>query len=154
MTYPYEPLYIEYLVYFNRDRNYFECHEAMEQAWLKYNRMSFYKGLLQVAVGFYHFRRGNARGSHMMFDSAATQLTHYPAVFEGIDLHQLLQQSSRFSTLLKQKPVASIAYEDVTIHIQDVSLYEAYQQQCVSLPVAPMSKQEAAGHIGALRQRD
>ncbi|WP_313639078.1 DUF309 domain-containing protein, partial [Paenibacillus sp.] len=34
----YEPLYLEYLVYFNRDRDYFECHEVLEELWLAQKR--------------------------------------------------------------------------------------------------------------------
>ena len=34
----YEPLYVAYLVYFNRDRDYFECHEVLEELWLERER--------------------------------------------------------------------------------------------------------------------
>ena len=34
----YEPLYVAYLVYFNRDQDYFECHEVLEELWLPASR--------------------------------------------------------------------------------------------------------------------
>ncbi|GJM74097.1 hypothetical protein HMSSN036_63130 [Paenibacillus macerans] len=58
----YEPLYVAYLVYFNRDRDYFECHEVLEELWLERDHDPLYKGLLQVAVGLFHARSGNVSG--------------------------------------------------------------------------------------------
>lgn len=44
----YEPLYIDYLIYFNRDQDYFECHEVLEELWLECDRDPLYKGLRRL----------------------------------------------------------------------------------------------------------
>ena len=54
--------YIEYLVHFHGDRDYFECHEILEEYWKKIdngNKESIWVGLIQLAVANYHHRRKN-----------------------------------------------------------------------------------------------
>lgn len=117
----YDPLYIAYLIYFNRDRDYFECHEVLEELWLAKGRESLYKGLLQVAVGLFHFRRGNIKGSCKMLASAADKLLGYPDDSLGIRLDQLREESR----LLADKLAVSTAppeYYDLTIEIIDPEL--------------------------------
>lgn len=49
---------------FNK-RQFFECHETLEEAWIEETDplRYLYQGILQVGVGFYHLRRGNFRGA-------------------------------------------------------------------------------------------
>ncbi|WP_205628902.1 DUF309 domain-containing protein, partial [Acinetobacter baumannii] len=45
---------IDYLVYFHADRDFFECHEVLEDYWKslpKEERSLFWVGLIQIAVG-------------------------------------------------------------------------------------------------------
>ena len=69
-----EPLYLAFLVYFNRDRDYFECHEVMEELWLAQESDPLYKGLLQIAVGLFHFRYGNVIGRITSYNVCYTKL--------------------------------------------------------------------------------
>lgn len=57
--------YIKFLCHFHGDRDYFECHEVLEEHWKQSGkgRNSIWVGLIQVAVSFYHYRRGNIRGA-------------------------------------------------------------------------------------------
>ena len=71
MVYP--EAYIEFLMYFHGNRDYFECHEVLEEYWKEVdpgNRSSHWVGLIQVAVGFYHYRRGNLAGALRTFHKA------------------------------------------------------------------------------------
>ncbi|WP_153122718.1 DUF309 domain-containing protein [Peribacillus tepidiphilus] len=64
MSYPKE--YISFLVHFHGDRDYFECHEILEEYWKKVdpkNRESVWVALILLAVSSYHYRRNNLSGA-------------------------------------------------------------------------------------------
>jgi len=63
-VYPKE--YIDYLIHFHGDRDYFECHEVLEEYWKKIdpqNKQSIWVGFILLAVSNYHHRRGNFAGA-------------------------------------------------------------------------------------------
>ncbi|QSF46825.1 DUF309 domain-containing protein [Paenibacillus tianjinensis] len=115
----YEPLYLAYLVYFNRDRDYFECHEVLEELWLAQERNPLYKALLQVAVGLYHFRNNNVRGAAIMMDRAHEVLGTYPGDSLGIDLTNLVREVRAYAEQLKAYEAQPFLYYDLTIDILD-----------------------------------
>ncbi|WP_260405419.1 DUF309 domain-containing protein, partial [Paenibacillus sp. 598K] len=59
--------YIQYLIEFHVTRDYFECHELLEEYWKEQpGDDPFYDtwvGLIQIAVSQYHHRRSNHRGA-------------------------------------------------------------------------------------------
>lgn len=120
----YEPLYLAYLIYFNRDRDYFECHEVLEELWLEKQRDPLYKALLQVAVGLYHFRNTNVRGGLIMLRQSHEVLSGYPAVSLGIDLAKLVQDVGEYATRLETYSEQPFSYYDLTIRIVDPALEE------------------------------
>ncbi|UQZ36089.1 DUF309 domain-containing protein [Paenibacillus sp. PK3_47] len=121
----YEPLYLAYLVYFNRDRDYFECHEVLEELWLEKERDPLYKALLQVAVGLYHFRNGNIRGGRIMLHRSHEVLQKYPAVTLGIELARLVEETGEYARKLDNYNEQPFPYYDLTIEIADPGLQEA-----------------------------
>jgi predicted metal-dependent hydrolase len=120
----YEELYISYLIYFNRDQDYFECHEVLEELWLHKNRDPLYKGLLQVAVGLYHFRNHNIIGGLKMMHSAANQLEQYPAILLGIELGVLVSQVRHYAKQLERFKENPFPYYDLSIIIVDPTLQQ------------------------------
>lgn len=68
--------YLDFLYHFHGDRDYFECHEVLEDHWKDsgMERDSIWVGLIQVAVTFYHYRRGNLKGALKMIDKALFHL--------------------------------------------------------------------------------
>ncbi|WP_055108677.1 DUF309 domain-containing protein [Paenibacillus ihumii] len=120
----YDRLYVAFLVYFNRDRDYFECHEVMEELWLKLDKDPLHKGLLQVAVGLYHFRNGNVTGGRKMMESAAQRLAPYPPDSLGIDLGKLLRETEAYAAALANYDESPFPYYDLTIDILDSHLSE------------------------------
>lgn len=137
----YDRLYLAYLTYFNRDHDYFECHEVMEELWLKQERDPVLKGLLQVAVGLFHYRNGNIRGGLMMLQSAREKLQKAsPEITAGlgIDLIRLLSDVQRYIAQLERlgsRLEAQAAYEDMTIHISDERLQHELDAIASSLQV-------------------
>ena len=76
---------------FNQQQ-FFEAHEALEAAWKeeKGPMRNLYRGILQVAVGYYHIRRGNITGARKMFKRCRPWLTLFPARCQGVDLARLI----------------------------------------------------------------
>lgn len=56
----------EYITYFHVHRDYFECHEIMEDAWKQKSRFTKQDpevALIMLATAMYHLRRHNKRGA-------------------------------------------------------------------------------------------
>ncbi|WP_343221975.1 DUF309 domain-containing protein [Paenibacillus tritici] len=137
----YEPLYLAYLIYFNRDRDYFECHEVLEELWLEKQRDPLYKALLQVAVGLYHFRNNNVRGGLILLKQSHEVLGRYPAVTLGIDLAKLVQEVGEYAARLEAFEEQPFAYYDLTIRMVDPVLEEEVRVAAQSIqPVLPQRR--------------
>jgi predicted metal-dependent hydrolase len=76
---------------FNRGE-YFECHEVLEAAWLEAcgADKTFLQGLIQVAVSFYHLRRGNFPGSSRLLHAGVEKLSQSGSPAEIENLEELL----------------------------------------------------------------
>ncbi|QHW34245.1 DUF309 domain-containing protein [Paenibacillus rhizovicinus] len=88
-AYPYDEKFVHFVVLFNVDEDYFECHEVMEELWLEEGRSTLYQGLLQAAVGLHHWRNDNFTGAVKLFSQAENKLTAYPDDTMGLDLSRL-----------------------------------------------------------------
>lgn len=134
----YDRLYIEYLYYFNVARDYFECHEVLEELWMQEGRNPLYQGLLQVAVGLYHFRNGNVNGAVKLFTNALEKLGPFESDGPGIDMEALLADSRNYLAKLRRYAEAPFDYYDLDIRIVDPSLMEKVE----SLKRNPPLKEE------------
>lgn len=105
----YDEKFVHFVVLFNVDRDYFECHEVMEELWLEEGRNTLYQGLLQAAVGLHHWRNDNYSGAVKLFDQAQNKLIQYPEVIMGLDLGQLRADIQRSVEPLRQWVEASRA---------------------------------------------
>lgn len=118
---------IEYMVYFHAQRDYFECHEVMEEFWKAEpespNRQAWL-GLIQLAVGLYHHRRSNLRGAIKMLTSAVGHLQEARLEKLGLEKEKLLRLLQLRLQQLHDQPEAS--YGDINIPIADPQLL----QQC------------------------
>lgn len=117
----YDPRYLRFLDLFNRDRDYYECHDVMEDLWLEEGRKPLLQGLLQVAVGLYHLENGNRPGAVKLLTAALEKLACYPDTALGIDLERLRQDAGRCCQQLKQG-AASPGCCSIAIHIVDERL--------------------------------
>lgn len=81
---------------FNRGE-FFECHEYLEEAWMREpRRVRFlYQGILQVGVGFYHLKNGNWRGATGVLRNGIARLEEFEPETLGIDVAKLVRQSRR-----------------------------------------------------------
>ncbi|WP_223069634.1 DUF309 domain-containing protein [Paenibacillus caui] len=151
----FDPLLVAFLIYFNRDRDYFECHEAMEELWLSKGSEPLYKGLLQVAVGLFHFRAGNVVGSLKMLRSAADKLAPYPSDSLGIDFERLKREVIQYVKQLEQHCEEPFPYYDLSIHIVDPRLAEAVEEASALIkPNVPLQLRRQRGPKHELRGRN
>jgi predicted metal-dependent hydrolase len=79
------------------DREFFDCHETLEELWraephpIRY----LYQGILHVAVGYYHQRRGNHHGAITKLGSGLRLLEFYAPLCQGVEVAKLLQTAGR-----------------------------------------------------------
>lgn len=86
---------IDYLVYFHAERDYFECHEILEEYWKsldKSENRDVWVGLIQIAVALYHQRRKNVAGAKKMIAAARKNLSEKELDRLGFDGKALLQR--------------------------------------------------------------
>lgn len=131
---PYDRLYVEFVYYFNIARDYFECHEVMEELWLEEGRAPLYQGLLQVAVGLYHYRNGNVSGAIKLLTAAIEKLEPRQADGPGIDLPLLVRDSRAYLHRLERLEEEPFAFYDLNIRITDSRLNELVEELRVNPP--------------------
>ncbi|MDP5274561.1 DUF309 domain-containing protein [Chengkuizengella axinellae] len=122
----YDSLYVEYVYYFNIDRDYFECHEVLEELWLNEGRSPIYQGLLQVAVALHHFSNNNITGGVKLFTLALEKLEANRNLADdlGIDLDKLIYDSTVYLNKLKRYKDHPFPFYDLDIRIIDAVLAE------------------------------
>ncbi|UZJ80776.1 DUF309 domain-containing protein [Fictibacillus sp. KU28468] len=121
----YPEAYIEYLAYFHGSRDFFECHEVLEEHWKSEGQQNgVWVGLIQVAVSLYHQRRGNDIGALRMMKSAIGKLSAHKKDLTrlGLDGTALLERLMiRLDEIECRKP-----FTDLNLPVAD----EALMDQC------------------------
>jgi uncharacterized protein len=115
---------IKYLYHFHVDRDYFECHEILEEYWKEetnQQKNSIWVGLILLAVANYHHRRNNFTGATRTLEKAL-------AIFrcEKGNIAKLGFDVKEFFNLLQNH----------LISIKNNNLYQSY-----SLPIILNNKQ-------------
>lgn len=143
----YPQAYIDYLVYFHAERDYFECHEVMEEYWKAHPDDPLsrtYVGLIQIAVGLYHQRRGNTTGAVKMLRSSMLQLQDDQLTQLGVDAAELRRRIALRLEALRQ---AAVAYADLDIPLQDEALLERCKQECLERGLGWGHTRDHADHL-------
>ncbi|TFE30889.1 DUF309 domain-containing protein [Cohnella luojiensis] len=119
--------YLAYLSHFNRDRDYFQCHEVMEELWLEEGRNPLLQGLLQAAVGLHHWDNGNPSGASKLMRAALDKLDGYADAVVGLDLRQLqLDLKASLNTLFGKD--ASFQAFKLQIHDETLQIAEKWEE--------------------------
>lgn len=92
----FHPYFVKFIVYFNKNQDFFECHEVLEEYWNTFpNRTKEHPltSYILLATGLYHWRRGNMIGALRTLMKAKKKMT---TLFEasseytiGIDFPEL-----------------------------------------------------------------
>jgi predicted metal-dependent hydrolase len=89
---------------FNREL-FWEQHETLEHIWVKEPDpiRYLYQGILQVGVGFYHWRRGNWRGAVAKLRQGLEKLEPYRPSCMSIDVERLCIETAPLLAELQKR---------------------------------------------------
>src|SRR4051812_18459375 len=82
----YDPRYLAGILFFN-EQAFFEAHEVWEDLWAESHgaERRFYQGLIQAAVGLFHFSTGNLGGALKLYRSSRDYMEPCGSPFLGLD---------------------------------------------------------------------
>ena len=90
------PLFVNFIVYFNENQDFFECHEVLEEYWKSLPNITKnhpLTGYILLSTGMYHWRRGNTIGALRTLKKAIERMTKsseaYPEFSDGINFDEL-----------------------------------------------------------------
>ena len=71
---------------------FFEQHETLELLWRRTRApvRDLYHGILQIGVGFHHWRRGNFHGAAVLLEEGIRRLEPFPPSCQGVDVAALV----------------------------------------------------------------
>lgn len=123
--------YIQFLSHFHGDRDYFECHEILEEYWKATdagNKKSIWVGFILLAVSNYHYRRKNFPGAIRTLEKAYSIFSHEHSHLTklGIDHEALIKVLSTRENRLKQ----NAPYTSFNLPISDPVLISLCQEEC------------------------
>ncbi len=83
----YDPRYLAGVLFFNA-RDFFEAHEVWEDLWAESHGddRRFVQGLIQAAVGLFHFSSGNLGGAGKLYRSSREYMAPVGSPFWGLDV--------------------------------------------------------------------
>lgn len=145
------PLYIDFCTYFNGNQDYFECHEVLEEYWKEIapgEKDHVLVGLVQLATGLYHWRRGNFTGSARILTKSLHNLQqNRDSVFLQPINNRLLEEqlTDAIEAIKLQK-----TFQPFQLTLLDAALEKAVATQIAKLPLAD---QEFLLHKHMLRDR-
>ncbi len=117
--------FIEYLIYFHTFRDYFECHEVLEEHWKDQGQQNqVWVGFIQLAVAMYHHRRENQAGAKKQLTQAISILKA-----EKEQVNQLGIDAEALLVILKVKLdqiIANLPYTAIQIPLKD----QVLEQEC------------------------
>lgn len=132
----FHPLFVDFCAYFNARKDYFECHEVLEEYWKDVapaERLHPLVGYVQLATGMYHYRRGNVVGAARILAKANNNLqanSDSPFV-EHVDLVQLLKDLALTRTRIK----ANEPFHSFTIQLTSDALQQLVDTKAARLPI-------------------
>jgi len=88
------------------DKEYFECHEVLEDIWfdVRDNSRDLYQGLLHASVALYHLtKKNNLKGTLIQLKKAEEKLGRLEGKVKEIDLTKLLGQLKRIAEKIQKK---------------------------------------------------
>jgi len=146
------PLYpqpfLEYLVQFHAERDYFECHEILEEFWKKAppsERRPVWVALIQIAVALYHHRRNNLAGARKLLANAIRLAEEHFTEWKELGL-----DGTRLMALLKQRLQeinSGAPYSSLDLPIADPALKQIYAQTCAARNLPLQRPSDLSNHF-------
>lgn len=116
-------LFIDYCAYFNGNEDFFECHEVLEEYWKTIapgDKNHPLVGLIQLATGLYHWRRGNKIGANRILQKALKNFKfNTGSVFYNVFDYESLLTQTKLAIQRTQAGNAFLAFKlPITSEIQ------------------------------------
>lgn len=85
-------------------QEFYACHDTLEALWMEANEphRSFYQGILQIAVAFYHHGNQNLRGAIALLGEGISRLSRYQPEYAGIEVAKLVMECQDILKTLQQ----------------------------------------------------
>ncbi|WHX99153.1 DUF309 domain-containing protein [Neobacillus sp. DY30] len=129
----YPEQYIEFLIHFNGDRDYFECHEILEEYWKEEaddrSKDSIWVGFILLAVSRYHHRRRNFNGAKRTLEKAIKIFSLHDSwepIHLGLDGDIFFPMLSKLLAQAEKEE----SYQSITLPISDQALLQACIKAC------------------------
>jgi predicted metal-dependent hydrolase len=108
------PELLEGIEQFNKGE-FFEQHETLELLWrdTRTPDRGLYHGILQIGVGFHHWRNGNFHGASVLLDEGIERLRPFAPSCQTVDVASLVGEASAARARLTQLGEASMRTVDV-----------------------------------------
>jgi predicted metal-dependent hydrolase len=92
---PPPPELLEGIAQFNSGE-FFEQHETLELLWrdTRTPDRGLYHGILQIGVGFHHWRQGNYHGATVLLDEGIERLRPFAPACQTVDVERLIGDTS------------------------------------------------------------
>ncbi len=94
-----DPRFKKGLELFER-KEYFECHEVIEELWLETpaedSYRDLYKGVIQAAAAIYQKDRGILSGAKGLFRTSVTYLEKYRPAALGLDVDEFVLRLKKY----------------------------------------------------------
>jgi hypothetical protein len=113
----YDARYLAGVLFFNAG-DFFEAHEVWEDLWAESHGddRRFVQGLIQAAVGLFHFSSGNLGGAAKLYRSSGEYMTPVGSPFWGLDVTGFWRQMEAcFRPLLGPQPPERSARPDPSL---------------------------------------
>ena len=75
---------------------FFEQHETLETLWRDTRApiRALYHGILQIGVGFHHWRKGNHHGASVLLEEGIARLGPFTPSCQGVDVASLIRDAT------------------------------------------------------------
>src|SRR3977135_3231091 len=93
---------------------FFEQHETLELLWRDTRApiRGLYHGILQIGVGFHHWRNGNHHGASVLLEEGIERLRPFAPACQGVDVGALIVDATRArDELLRLGPEGMRTYD-------------------------------------------
>ena len=124
----YNPLFVKFIVYFNENQDFFECHEVLEEYWKLFpDRTKEHPlvGYILLSTAMYHWRRGNTVGAGRTILKSISRLQRisvdHPCFSDGINIENLVKNATIASQQIKkEQPFSTFSIEVTSTKIQSL----------------------------------
>ncbi|HTU17502.1 MAG TPA: DUF309 domain-containing protein [Gemmataceae bacterium] len=119
----YDPRYLAGILFFN-EHDYFEAHEVWEDLWSESHgdERRFYQGLIQAAVGLFHFSGGNLGGALKLYRSSYDYMKNCGSPFLGLDVDDFWRQMAHCFEPLLNNPAPDRALRPAPVLLPSIAL--------------------------------